>query len=250
MPDGSIRPKGHAHPLDHVVWEALASRHRYLAEGDERALRYPADVAPFAATLDTSPESFRSLQLLIPAGDRIALFTVEEVSPPSPLSVVKRDLVDQMIFINHPPSVGMTPVVRLNASDVPEMQALVDATHPGPFNTRTIELGAYFGIRHNGKLVAMAGERMRLDGFAEVSGVCVHPSYRGLGWAAELVNVITGLIAFRGETPFLHVFASNRPAIELYGKLGFILRRRMHLAILMRAVPEPYGFAEFKTSKD
>ena len=236
MPGIPILPEAQKQPLDHVIWEALASRHRNLAEGDERARRYPADMAPFAATIDTSPESFRSLLPLLPAGDRVALFTINEVSPPSTFSVVKRDLVDQMVLVDRPPSVGVAPFVRLNIADVPEMRALADATQPGPFNSRTIELGRYFGIRHDGKLVAMAGERFRLEGFTEISAVCVHPSHRGVGWAAELVNAIARSIAFRGETPFLHVFASNRPAIELYRKLGFVQRRRMHLAILMRSV--------------
>jgi predicted GNAT family acetyltransferase len=88
-------------------------------------------------------------------------------------------------------------------------------------------------------LVAMAGERMRLDGFTEISAVCVHPSCRGQGLAAELVSTLARSIATRGETSFLHVFNSNRAAIELYQKLGFVLRQRLHLALLARASGEP-----------
>jgi ribosomal protein S18 acetylase RimI-like enzyme len=228
-------PNSGAHPLDHVIWRALTSRNRDVAEGDHLALRYLAPVAPFAATIDISAASFQSLLALLRAGDRIALFTLEEIMPPSALSVIERGAVDQMVLIKMPTELCSVPIVTLDAKDVPDMLALVEATHPGPFGPRTIELGEYIGVRRDGMLLAMAGERMRLDGFTEVSAVCVHPSCRGQGLAAELVSSLVRSIASRGETPFLHVFNSNRGAIELYLKLGFVLRRPMHLAVLARA---------------
>jgi GNAT superfamily N-acetyltransferase len=224
-----------AHPLDNVIWRALNSRNRNVAEGDGLALRYPAPIAPFAAMIDRTTASFQSLGALLPAGDQIALFTLEEVIPPASFSVVKRDIVDQMVFDRIPARDGSAPIVRLEAKDVPDMLALVEATHPGPFGPRTIELGQFIGIRRDGTLVAMAGERMRLDGFTEISAVCVHPSCRGQGLAAELVSTLARSIASRAEISFLHVFNSNRAAIQLYCKLGFVLRRHMHLAVLTRA---------------
>jgi len=223
-----------AHPLDNVIWTALTSRHRNLAQGDDLALRYPALIAPFAAMIDRTSASFQSLGTLLPAGDQIALFTLEEVIPPSSFSVVKRDLVDQMVLDSIRAPDGSAPIVRLEARDVPDMLALVEATHPGPFGPRTIELGQFIGIRRDGMLVAMAGERMRVDGFTEISAVCVHASCRGQGLAAELVSTLARSIASRAETSFLHVFNSNRAAIELYRKLGFVLRQHMHLAVLAR----------------
>jgi ribosomal protein S18 acetylase RimI-like enzyme len=225
-------------PLDAVIWWALTSVHESLAEGDERARRYPAAIAPFAATVDTEPVSFRSLLALVGGDDQIALFTTEEVQPPSAFSVVRRDSVDQMVLEDAgacaaPPR---APIVDLGVADVADMLALANVTEPGPFGPRTIELGHYIGIRRQGALVAMAGERMRLDGFTEISAVCVEPAYRGHGFAAELVRSLASSIAARSETPFLHVFSSNHPAIALYRKLGFALRRRMHLALLKRAV--------------
>jgi predicted GNAT family acetyltransferase len=159
--------------------------------------------------------------------------------PPSSFSVVQRDTVDQMVLDRMPAHAGSVPVVRLEARDVPDMLALVEATHPGPFGPRTIELGKYIGIRRDGMLIAMAGERMRLDGFTEISAVCVHPSCRGQGLAAELVSTLAEFIASRTETSFLHVFNSNRAAIELYRKLGFVLRRHMPLVVLARACDGP-----------
>jgi ribosomal protein S18 acetylase RimI-like enzyme len=226
------------YPLDAVIWRALTSVHESLAEGDERARRYPTAIAPFAATVDTEPGSFRSLLALVGGDDQIALFTTEEVQPPSAFSVVRRASVDQMVLEDASAYTARrgAPIVALGVPDGPEMLALASVTQPGPFGPRTIELGHYIGIRQQGVLVAMAGERMRLDGFTEISAVCVDSAYRGHGFAAELVRSLASSIAARSEIPFLHVFSSNHAAIALYRKLGFTLRRRVHLAVLIQAV--------------
>jgi predicted GNAT family acetyltransferase len=130
------------------------------------------------------------------------------------------------------------PMVALGVADVPEMLALARVTQSGPFGPRTVELGDYIGIRQRGVLVAMAGERMRIAGFTEISAVCVEAAYRGHGFAVALVGSLVSSIAGRGEIPFLHVFSSNQAAIALYLKLGFVLRRRMHFAALARAEAE------------
>lgn len=225
------------HPLDRVIWEALNSRQQHFADGDERARRYFAEVAPFAAIVDETTASYHSLASLIPLGDRVALFTPKKLSPPPRLSVAKRDVVYQMVLEASPLSPGETPLLALGPEDLPEIRDLVDLTRPGPFGPRTVELGNYLGARIDGTLVAMAGERMKLPGFTEISAVCVHPAYRGRGLAAELIRAIARFIIFRLEMPFLHVFASNTPAIALYERLGFVRRRRMHLAVLERPAP-------------
>jgi predicted GNAT family acetyltransferase len=114
------------------------------------------------------------------------------------------------------------------------MIALAELTEPGPFRARTHELGQFWGIRREGRLVAMAGERMKLPGFTELSGVCVHPDWRGHGFARDLSAFVAGAIAARGETPFLHVFADNRAAIRLYEQLGFTARREMAIQAITR----------------
>ena len=224
-----------AHPLDRPIWNALTTRQRDLAEGNGLARRYPPAIAPFGAVHDTSDASYSALLALLSEGGSVGLFTTAEITPPPPFSVVRRGAVDQMVLAGPVPASVGRRLLQLGAADVPDMLALAEATRPGPFGPRTIEMGRYLGVRDEGRLVAMTGERMWLDGFAEISAVCVDPIQRGRGLAAELIAAVAVGIAARAAIPFLHVFADNAAAIALYRKLGFVCRRRMHLAVLARA---------------
>lgn len=124
--------------------------------------------------------------------------------------------------------------IRLTVDDVPDMLGLISIAQPGPFLPRTIELGQYLGLRQNGQLVAMAGERMHLPGFCEVSAVCTHPDYRGFGFGGSLTTMVAERIISRGEVPFLHVATTNEIAKKLYQKLGFRFRAELQLSILKR----------------
>ncbi|HEU0165341.1 MAG TPA: GNAT family N-acetyltransferase [Thermomicrobiales bacterium] len=230
------------HPLDNVIWSALTSRQRHLAEGnaEDGALRYQREFAPFAALHDTSPQSFAALDRMLASespASLVPLFTTIPITPPESctnLAVALRSPIHQMVATTMPdvslPTIG--EIVTLGADDIPEMLALVDLTKPGPFAARTHEMGTYLGIRVNGQLAAMTGERFHLDGFTEVSAVCTHPDHRGKGYGALLVATIANGILSRGEIPFLHVFATNTPAIGLYEKMGFAIRRTLELTVL------------------
>jgi predicted GNAT family acetyltransferase len=231
---GRARMMSAQHPLDRVIWSALTTQHAALAEGDDLARRYPHDIGPFAATRSDDPRSLGALGPLIPVGETIALFTTEDVTPPAPLQVTLRESLDQMVGPRTVAPGCNGAIETLGCSDVAEMAALVEMTRPGPFRPRTHELGRYIGVRCQGRLVAMAGERMHLDGFTELSAVCVHPEHRGKGYAAELLATLSHRIAARSETPFLHVFSKNESAIALYRKLGFTLRRAIRLAVVRR----------------
>jgi predicted GNAT family acetyltransferase len=125
--------------------------------------------------------------------------------------------------------------VVLGAADVPEMLALVELTQPGPFASRTVELGTYVGMRVDGDLVAMAGQRMRLDGYVEISGVCTHPAHQGTGLAGRLVRDLVSRIRARGDVPILHAATENVGAIRLYEQLGFELRGSGAVVVLKQA---------------
>ncbi len=126
-------------------------------------------------------------------------------------------------------------IVELGEAEAGEMLALATLTEPGPFFGRTHQLGDFVGVKDSaGRLIAMAGERMKPRGFTEVSGVCTHPGHRGRGYAGALMRVVAGRILARGETPFLHSYAHNTGAIALYQALGFSLRREMTMTMLTR----------------
>jgi GNAT superfamily N-acetyltransferase len=223
------------HPLDQVVWNALVSKQSRFALGDDQALRFPAAIAPFGAMADTGPASFEALRGLIEAQGPVALVTPGEVLPPAGFSVIRHTTLLQMIWQGKLDPTSAWEHVRLAEGDVPEMVTLTTATQPGPFGPRTIELGDYLGVRRQGRLAAMAGERMRLDGYTEISAVCVDAAFRGQGHAAGLMKLLIATIRARSETPFLHVLTSNHPAIALYRTLGFAERREMHLTVLGEA---------------
>ena len=222
------------HPLDRPVWSALESRQAALSVGNHLARRFAPGFGPFAAARDDQPEALEALEELIAPGERLILLQAHEGGIPGGAIVERRAAGVQMVLKALKPADGRAAVVRLGPADVPEMRALADLTKPGPFELRTHELGAFYGVRDRGGLIAMAGERMKLNGFVEVSAVCTHPDYRGHGYAAQLTSIVSSQIAKRGETAFLHAYATNTPAIALYEALGFAVRREMIVTVLAR----------------
>ena len=73
----------------------------------------------------------------------------------------------------------------------------------------------------DGRLIAMAGERMCAGPLREISGVCTHPEYQGRGLARRLMRKLVRRQMLRGETPFLHVMRDNQTARALYERMGF-----------------------------
>jgi predicted GNAT family acetyltransferase len=222
--------------LDHPIWSALQTGHRHLAIGDELARRYPIDVSPFAAMRDASPEAYAALHALLPPEHTAFLCTTEPLAPPANLIVQLAASVNQMVATRPPESPsGRHEFITLTADDVPDMLALTALTKPGPFAARTIELGTYLGVRTNGQLVAMAGERMRLAGQVEVSAVCVHPDHRGHGYARDLILTLMQRQFAQGAVPMLHTYADNTPAVALYESMGFAVRQTLSFTGLKRA---------------
>ncbi|MBR1086805.1 GNAT family N-acetyltransferase [Bradyrhizobium manausense] len=220
--------------LDRPIWSALTTSQKYLAEGGPRALRYPVDMTPFADMVDMSAASFAALGDLMAPSQVAALFTPEPVDVPAGFKVVLAETGDQMIGSPVDSPVRGTEIVRLGAVDVPAMMSLTALTKPGPFALRTHELGTFLGIRVGGELVAMTGERMKPGKFVEMTAVCVHPDYRGRGYAQALLSAVARQIEARGEIPFLHVFSNNTSAIALYERQGMRIRRRLHVTAFMK----------------
>ena len=220
--------------LDHPIWTALTTRQAALAEGGARARRYPPDIAPFAAMADTSPESFAALGALMRPSDHVVLFTPDPVAAPEDFKVLLAKTGEQMIGMPAESPVGSADIVTLGADDVPAMMELTKLTNPGPFAPRAHELGTFLGIRIEGRLAAMAGERMKPGEHTEMTAICVHPDHRGRRYAQLLLGAIARRISARGEIPFLHVFSDNVGAIALYRRQGMEIRRRLHVTVLGR----------------
>jgi ribosomal protein S18 acetylase RimI-like enzyme len=212
------------HPLDNPARAALLGPQAHLAERCGAVVRFAADISPFVG-LPAEPalSDWADLAKLLGAGGVAATAGVPAVPPPDWQVLLNLDAVQLTGEL-----VAAAPdaeAIALGSADVPEMMDLVARTRPGPFLPRTIEFGGYLGIRRGGALVAMAGERLRPPGWAEISAVCTDPAFRGKGLATRLTLAVVAAITARGEKPFLHAAAENLNAVRLYESLGFRLRR-------------------------
>ncbi|HKV65594.1 MAG TPA: GNAT family N-acetyltransferase [Rhodanobacteraceae bacterium] len=222
--------------LDRPVWGSLASRHASLSLGGALAKRYQRDVNLFASARDDSPAALDALAALVESDERVYVLQVPEIAVPATLHATKTAPGVQMVATRPVDAALADGVITLGDADAPEMLALAQLTQPGPFLARTHVMGTFRGIRVDGRLAAMAGERMRMPGYTEVSGVCTHPDFRGNGFARRLSAIVANAIQARGETPFLHAWKDNHPAIALYEQLGFRLRAEVNVAVLERAL--------------
>ena len=222
------------HLLDRPVWSALQTRHAALAEGSRLAKRYPASIAPFAATEKDDDESLRELAELAPPGVNLLLVKSDEIILPAGFVTVSAASGVQMIADKPLQEADDERIEQLGEADAAEMLALATLTKPGPFSLRAQSLGKFWGVKVEGRLVAMAGERMKQPGYTELSGVCTHPDFRGEGLGKLLSLYVAGKIFARSEQPYLHAYATNTGAIGLYASIGFRLRSTMNIAVVSR----------------
>lgn len=213
--------------FENPAWLALTTRHQHLGEGNALARRYYARVAPIAAVESWTEPAVAACAALLAPGERVYLVNPGPLAPDGPLLEVRRILCPQMypepaaypaasIQPAHP-SLALDPVV-----DAPDMVALTDIAFPALFRVGTPEMGPFRGIRVDGQLVAMAGERLWIPGYREITAVCTHPDHRGHGYAYQLVQEVAARMVEEGDTPFLHVRKENARAVGLYERLGFV----------------------------
>jgi ribosomal protein S18 acetylase RimI-like enzyme len=229
------------HPLDNPIWQALTTTHAGFAQTCKSARKFTPEVSVLAGFPQPTPENYDSLASLLTPGEPVGLFLQDPPDLPSSWTILNAGPLLQMLYDNASscgsrakefPVEGVRlrrpEFVRLTQADVPEMLALTELTKPGPFGNRTHEMGDYFGIRSAEALAAMAGERLRIPGYTEISAVCTHPDYLGKGYASAMLEMLMERIRSRGELPFLHVRSTNVRAIQVYERLGFRKRANFH----------------------
>ena len=213
--------------LDNPVWFALTGPQADRAARDGNAVRFPSEVSPFVGMVDDSDASWADLARLLGPSAPAVMFQTGRVPSAWTETFSGRGL--QMIAETVEP-VDDPEIVSLGDDDAAEMFDLAARTRPGPFERRTLELGGYVGVRRDGVLVAMAGERLRPPGWTEISAVCTDEAFRGQGLAGRLVRRVASSISARGDRALLHVAASNVGAVGLYERLGFRVRREVAFA--------------------
>jgi ribosomal protein S18 acetylase RimI-like enzyme len=219
------------HPLDNPIWYALTGPHRQFAIGHGKARHYPREMAPFSGIAEATAAAYADLSIDLPPPSEARLFrSTDHPAPPGWETVSARQIV-QMVCDGTdlpPPNDLDARIAPLGTADAPDMLALVDVAQPGPFAPRTIQLGNYVGVRHSrtGQLIAMGGERLRVDDYVELSAIAVHPDARGWGLGMAITYHLARAAISRAEAPFLHVYPDN-PALGLYTRLGFRERARL-----------------------
>ncbi|WP_260927296.1 GNAT family N-acetyltransferase [Novosphingobium sp. 9] len=216
-----------------LLWTALTGEQRRHSLGDDLARRFHPDIGPLAAIREDTPECLAALGRLAQETGPLALMQPGAVLKVPGTETVKIGAGVRMVLADTPPLKHASEAVpvRLSQRDFPEMLELATLTAPGPFGTRTGDLGQFWGIRENGRLLAMAGRRITTANVVEVSGVCTHPDARGRGLAALLSRHVADSILAEGRLPILHAYSDNERALAIYRDLGFTLQEHVTLTI-------------------
>jgi predicted GNAT family acetyltransferase len=221
------------HILDNPIWNALLSGNKPFCHGTGSARFIQRDIGLFAGLQDNSEQDLLELHSLLPINSAVVLFTPTEISIPSCWGTrLKKDLLQMEYRPVHPVVADRNQIEILKEENIPAMLELTSLTKPGPFLQRTIDFGNYEGIFIDGKLIAMAGQRLQPDPYTEVSAVCTHPDHTGKGYAAKLITSQLAQLSERQRIPFLHVYPENTAACKLYEKLGFFVRKQMLVYVL------------------
>lgn len=219
------------HILDRPILAALTSSHAHLARGVGGAWRYDPLISPFAAVENDEAETLQSLADLVASGETVVMVRSAPIVVPTELEVVSEARVVQMVATAELVVDADARLVPLSEANDEEALALATLTKPGPFARNTMRMGKFWGVFEEGRLVAMAGERLRQPGWAEMSAVCVHPDQRGKGLARVLSKRVTADMEARGEKPYLHCYETNQGAIALYESLGYRVRTGLNVTV-------------------
>ncbi|HPG12772.1 MAG TPA: GNAT family N-acetyltransferase [Chitinophagaceae bacterium] len=227
-----------SHVLDNMIWHAITTGNSNIATVKDGVGVYREDIAPFAGIETLNEDSFDKLYNLIPAGRRIAVAYDDELDLDETRWEPMRHMDVTQMVCDDLPKVFTTAnselILPLTDEHIPQMLELTALTKPGPFFQNTILFGNYFGIFVDGRLAAMAGQRMHPLPYMEVSAVCSHPDFRGKGYAKAVMLHVMKIIAENGFIPFLHVLTENAGAIKLYESIGYSTRKRFSIDMIRK----------------
>ncbi len=223
------------HLLDNPAWNALNTNNSRFAQGSDSVKYFPKEVSPFFGFRVNDNKSFAELYDIVPKNRPLLFVTNQRTGIPGQWKLLNTIEGIQMIHTGKAVAVSeVTPLIPLTDTYIPQMLELTKLTNPGPFAERTIDFGHYQGVFDGDKLVAMAGQRLHVTGYAEISAVCTHPDHLGKGYAKQLLLHQVQRIKANGETPFLHVRDDNERAINVYKSLGFETRTPIYFYVIVK----------------
>ncbi|MGZ0015840.1 GNAT family N-acetyltransferase [Yeosuana sp. AK3] len=223
--------------LDNPIWNALTTIDSHKNIGSKNVGFFDVEIAPFIGLPDWDKNHQLELIKKAPDDRNWFLLISHEVHFIDALEIAFSLPLYQFTCskLNHEPvTKRKIEMVPLNENHIDEMIALTQLTKPGPFAKRTIEFGGYYGMFEDHKLVTIGGERLHMNGFTEISAICTHPDYQGLGYGAKMTQFLAQTVLNKGQTPFLHVRYDNFKAIEMYQRLGFEKRANIYFYIIKK----------------
>jgi ribosomal protein S18 acetylase RimI-like enzyme len=224
------------HILDNMIWNAITTGNNDIAIINGDVGCYLPDIAPFAGMKDFNDVNLKKLYEFIPANRSVAISSLKKMNhDKSRWKLLQPMDITQMVYehsVNTFSTRNSPLIVPLSEEHIPQMMELTALTKPGPFLQQTIRFKNYFGIFLEGRLAAMAGQRMHPRPYMEVSAVCTHPDFRGLGYAKTLMLHVMKIILDNSFTPFLHVLSNNINAVELYKTIGFRTRKQIFVDVI------------------
>ena len=226
------------HILDNMIWNAITTGNKDIAIKNDDVGCYLPEIAPFAGMKNFNDPNLKKLYEFIPANRSVAISSLNKMDhDEGRWKLIQPMDITQMVYehsVNTFTTKNSQLIVPLSDEHVPQMIELTALTRPGPFLQQTIRFKNYFGIFIEGRLAAMTGQRMHPKPYMEVSAVCTHPDFRGLGYAKAFMLHVMKIILDNSFTPFLHVLSNNINAIELYKTIGFRTRKQIFVDVIRR----------------
>ncbi len=223
------------HVLNNPAWNAMISGNKHLSNGNGQVRYFDKEVSPFAAFNENTADNFQQLYELLPHNGPVLFVATVATQIPTQWKVLQAINGLQMVCdITKEQDERQAELITLTDEHIPQMLSLAKLTNPGPFAEKTINFGHYRGVFKNGNLVAMAGQRLHVFNYAEISAVCTHPDHTGKGYARQLLLNQVNRIKASSGIPFLHVRHDNERAIKVYESLGFTTRREVYFYVMLK----------------